>query len=96
MQKTLNANQKMKHTEILVIGNGRVGLNARQLLALMSGFGLYFHKNRSGEERERSNLHANELNVLNDVISSYFSRNVKQSRDKLSMMLLSRILALNE
>lgn len=61
MQKTLIANQTMKHTEMLVIGNGRVGLNVRQLLALMRGFGVYFHMNRSGEEMKRSNLHANEL-----------------------------------
>jgi len=63
----------------------------KQLLSLILkvwGFELYFHRNRPEEAMELSNPDANYLNLLNDIIQAVtFLPNVKQSRDKPSLML---------
>lgn len=58
MHKTLIENSTIKHIHILVICSGPICSNAMQLLTLIRGFGLYFHKNRPEEA------------ILNDIMQA--------------------------
>lgn len=70
MHKTLIANLTMRYADILVICSGPICSNRKQLLTLMRGFGLYFHKNLSEKAMEHSNPDANDLDLLNDVMQA--------------------------
>lgn len=71
MHKTLIANLTMRYADRLVICSGLVCSNREQLLALMRGFGSYFHKNLSEKAMEHSNPDANDLDLLNDVMQAF-------------------------
>lgn len=60
----------MKHVYILVICIAPFFSNVMQLLSLIRGFELYFHKNGPKEAMEHSNPDADDLNLLNYIMQA--------------------------